>query len=372
MKRGGMHRCFLGSRKAVSALIAVVLLLLITFSAVGVIWGGVLPMITSAMQSGQACINARVNINSISGFTCYDETNKRLNVMVNRGAEEFNLSGVQIGLTSPGSTKVYSFYDDSSVVLHMPFEEGSGTFANDLSGKNNNGTISGANWTQGKIGKALSFDGKDDYINVSNSNSISFVDKSFTLESWIYPYSEGSASKMFICKGPYTVSYCLNLYNDGSFYVYSDSGLTVISGATPTRFKEWNHIAAVWDATTKYVSLYINGQLSLVGSDGNGWNMTRGDLTIGTVGYPYNGTIDEVKIYNRALSADEIKREYERGNEGKQVIYAKIPSKNEANTYVISAANITAVSAAPIVQVGRREKICGITAKFDKIPKCVA
>jgi flagellin-like protein len=98
-------------KKAVSALVATVLLILITVAAVGIIWGAIMPMINQATQYGQACMNARLNINTDGGYTCFNGTGTstpgRVLVNIERGAESFDLQGIQISVSGGGSAKVW-------------------------------------------------------------------------------------------------------------------------------------------------------------------------------------------------------------------------------------------------------------------------
>jgi flagellin-like protein len=96
-------------KKAVSALVATVLLILITVAAVGIIWGAIMPMINQATQYGQACTNARVSISTDMGYTCSNTTGTSnpgfVLVNVKRGAEAFDMQGLQITITGSGTSK---------------------------------------------------------------------------------------------------------------------------------------------------------------------------------------------------------------------------------------------------------------------------
>lgn len=70
------------------------------------------------------------------------------------------------------------------LVLYLPFDEGSGKVVRDLSGKNHDGTINGAQWTNGKFGKALSFNGKDNFVEVPYSDDFAITD-GITLGAWV-------------------------------------------------------------------------------------------------------------------------------------------------------------------------------------------
>lgn len=98
-------------KKAVSALVATVLLILITVAAVGIIWGAIMPMINQATQYGQACMNARLQIETQQGYTCYNATGpfpNRVVVQVERGSEDFVPLGMQLVVAGGGQSKVFT------------------------------------------------------------------------------------------------------------------------------------------------------------------------------------------------------------------------------------------------------------------------
>lgn len=116
------------NKKAISTLVATVLLILITVAAVGIIWGAIMPVITRTMEIGQACLNARVTINTESGYTCYDagvETSRNVSLMISHGSEEFDLAGINLVLSGGGTSKSWNFYaatsglaSDSGIVMY--------------------------------------------------------------------------------------------------------------------------------------------------------------------------------------------------------------------------------------------------------------
>lgn len=103
-------------RKAVSALVATVLLILITVAAVGIIWGAIMPMMNRAMEMGQACLNARLSINTESGYTCYNSTvpgGSEVQVMIARGSEEFDLAGMHLIVSGGGESRTFAVRADA-------------------------------------------------------------------------------------------------------------------------------------------------------------------------------------------------------------------------------------------------------------------
>ncbi len=208
-------------------------------------------------------------------------------------------------------------------VGYWNFDEGSGMVAGDSAG-DNDGTLIGATWTDGVSGSALSFDGVDDYVNIGNGASLQ-IDNDITVELWAKTPT-ASATKVFISK--YADSERgWEMWHDNTGKVtfggrdgsgdYRSSGIV-----TEIDDGEWHHI--VGQRSGSVWKIFVDGDLSDkndVGTTGS-INAPALDLVIGEessnlgVGFQYNGKIDEVVIYDRALSAEEIKTSYESGQSG--------------------------------------------------------
>ncbi len=206
---------------------------------------------------------------------------------------------------------------DAGLVAEWHFDEGSGNILKDSSGNGNDGTIYGATWTTGISGKALSFDGVDDYVDLGNA--LNFGTSDFSVEAWIKVEGDSIKSYQTIISddyGPWTLYSFEVRESDGHpFIVLRDNekdGL-VSEGSVSLRDNKLHHIVAVRDGTRAY--LYVDG--SFVDSDEN---ENLGAIDSGHndwIGYKpdnngaFNGIIDEIRIYNRALSAEEIKAHYD-------------------------------------------------------------
>jgi len=207
------------------------------------------------------------------------------------------------------------------VVGAWHFDEGNGTIAHDTSGEGNDGTLYDANttnddgntppqWIDGKFGKALSFDGVDDYVEVPDDESLDITDE-ITIEAWVKP--RGDYTDLFY---PTIVrkemSYALRFHHsDGSLqgFIWSGGKLNAtntLSGAWNTTI--WSCFVFVYDG--QYLRLYRNGVEAVSPKACTGTiDVTNNNLGIGANGngeYPFNGTIDEVYIYNKSLSGEEI------------------------------------------------------------------
>lgn len=167
-------------------------------------------------------------------------------------------------------------------------------------------------------GSALQFDGKDDYVDAGNGASLN-VTNAVTLEAWIYKKSSNNTDETIAGKGwelSYNSGYRL-LYNSSldklTFFFWNDTA-TVYSTSPKANIElnRWYHIVETFDGST--IKHYINGTLFYARNVGtttivNSASTFRiGQSSNGQ--YPFNGSIDEVRVYNQALSAEEISRQY--------------------------------------------------------------
>ncbi len=202
------------------------------------------------------------------------------------------------------------------LVAWWKFDEGSGTTAYD-SACSNDGTISEAAWTSGKIGGALSFDGVNDYVSCPNDVSLN-VPGGLTISAWVYMNATGVYPAV-VTKGAGTNDwgYCLQFKSDTrkiDLFLENANESWVNSAKTPVPLSQWTHIAAVYGSNT--IRYYFNGT-----PDGS-YTVTGGsikpnsaNLLIGKRidGFVLNGKIDDLRIYNEALSPKDILRIYQSG-----------------------------------------------------------
>jgi len=194
------------------------------------------------------------------------------------------------------------------------FEEGGDTTAYDSSGNNNHGTLkNGPTWTDGQINKALSFDGTDDYVDCGNDESLNITD-AITIEAWMKLGSTGTFQALV--DKQWDNGYSILIGDNRNILCYYSGGggpnyYSLSAGAGSFEWGEWNHI--VYTFTTSKARVYVNGvEKNSKVPEGN-IALNSYSLQIGKsyYVYPAKGFIDEVRIYNRALSAEEIKRHYE-------------------------------------------------------------
>lgn len=234
----------------------------------------------------------------------------------------FVLAGLPIPVVAQTST-------DAVLILH--FDEGSGTIAKDESGHGNDGTIYGATWTTGISGKALQFDGVDDYVDCG-SDTFDDIGAAVTVEAWIKPtdangnvFEGGQTNDYndFFRLGVYggKVQFALRTGSATRYDIRTDNkertGSEIIFTGT------WQHLVGVADGVNA-PKIYLNGieqsTIQLVSPDytkglrdmvgtGNKYFIGK-EKTDNINRFFFSGIIDEVTIYNRALSPEEIKAHY--------------------------------------------------------------
>jgi len=208
-----------------------------------------------------------------------------------------------------------------------------GTTAFDRSGQGNNGTISGATLDSGKVGQALNFDGNNDYINAGSPASLDDIENQggggLTISAWIYPETWGeSGVGAVITKGSHddaAGSWTFRLgqanTNIEFFKDYNGTNFGIRADANLISTQAWFHVAVTWDgtATSSNNHIYINNvNVPVWGTDGTGTKQSdiNENVYVGSDKWTSNvfdGNIDEVRIYNRVLSAAEITRLYQMG-----------------------------------------------------------
>lgn len=212
------------------------------------------------------------------------------------------------------------FHNLTDLVLYYSFNNN----ANDISGNNLNGTIHSANLTTdrfGNINSAYSFDGSSAYIE-SSSNTLLNLGNYFTICAWIKPntgYGKNNADYIDIVSrwgsiSPNAASYFLAISSSGKIKAaITNNGydITAGSGNTTIAVGKWSHIAMTFDGES--VNLYVNGVKD--GSfSSNAPQASSYTLYIGSQrgGFAYfNGSIDDVYLFKRTLTSNEILELYE-------------------------------------------------------------
>jgi hypothetical protein len=203
----------------------------------------------------------------------------------------------------------------SNLQAWYKFDEGSGTTANDSSSNSNTGTITGGTYTTGKIGPyALALSGSSQYVTVPHNSSIA-ITGDITIAGWIYvtDYSNyngivGKTSGAF--PKPYDF-YLVQTTGIPRFYRGNGSSANFVDGTSAPGTGAWHHIAVTMSGTTvtHYLDGVANGSNTLstpiADSGGSLYIGSRADLVT-----MFKGNMDDIRIYNRALSSSDITQLY--------------------------------------------------------------
>ncbi|AKG91304.1 WD40-like repeat protein [Geoglobus ahangari] len=247
----------------------------------------------------------------------------------------------------------YSIYDDS-LVLYLNFNNNSAIGENsthvvDVSGYRNNGTINGAVYVEGRYGKALKFDGINDYVDLGNKPEFQ-ITNNITIAAWV-KHNTGSPGSWedIIMKG--NTAYGLQFYQTEGYFTFH---LTAAGGGwknLPSTVKPqagvWYHVVGTYDGKTQRI--YINGVLNNEVNDTFTINTNSYPLTIGykvALDNSYlNGVVDDVRIYNRALTPEEVKMLYYstlwKHNDTDWFFYTNITNLSEGKYTYYALANDT-------------------------------
>jgi len=105
------------NKKGISAIVATVLIILITVAAVTIIWAAIIPMISNQLESGTICLDAVSQIQLLDqGYTCWNKDGNNVSIQIKHGAKAFVLEDIQVLVSSGGSTISLSVIDNSTAV----------------------------------------------------------------------------------------------------------------------------------------------------------------------------------------------------------------------------------------------------------------
>ena len=192
------------------------------------------------------------------------------------------------------------------LVAGYSFNAGSGTSFADGSGQGNTGTLQGATWTtSGKYGGALSFDGVNDLASVPDAPSLD-LGTSLTLEAWVRPTASSGWRTVLLKETPSSLAYSLySASGTNRPSAWIDGASSTGSAAIP--LNTWSHVSATYNGTR--LKVYVNGVQRADKAVTAAVPVSAGPLQIGgnTVwGEYFKGQIDEVRLYDRVLTASEI------------------------------------------------------------------
>ena len=212
----------------------------------------------------------------------------------------------------------YAAINANNIMGMWLFNEGTGNTAKDLSDNKNDGTIhGGVKWVDGKFGKALEFNGTDGWIEVPHSDTVAFKKgTSFSITLYYNGSQVGGSlvGKNYEDRQQETPWYLL--WNGGgdkrvSFYLRNTADQNSrIDSTIDVSDEEWHFIAAIANADSKEISLWIDGEMNVKGAFNttDGYGTSEGVFHIARHFDRYTkGIIDDVALFNIALSEDEMK-----------------------------------------------------------------
>ena len=242
-------------------------------------------------------------------FSSWSDGGAQMHSIVVRATNQSYVATFQVnsGGAPPGLAAAYAF------------NEGSGTTAADASGHGLIGTLTnGGTWNAGRYGSAVQLDGTNDFVNLGNPIALQ-ITGSMTVSAWVFatafPFDDaavvskrngteiGYQLDTTIDAGPRTIGFKLTGASGGAMFRY---------GATGLQINTWYHIAGVYDAATGTINVYLNGQLdngSFFGATASSQQNSPSNVNIGqraSGNFSFNGRIDDVRIYSRALTQTEI------------------------------------------------------------------
>ena len=270
--------------------------------------------LTVSLSDNSAFVSVPASVTVPSGSATASFTASAASVSSTQTA---TITGSLGGGSAAGSLTLYAAGTMPDAAVSYAFDEGSGATVTDASGNGNTGQIQGATWTAaGKFGNALSFNGTSSYVDLGNPASLQTTG-SMTWSAWVYatgnPPDDGviAASSWELKTTPDTGARTFSI----SFWPGGPS--TLRYSTTVVALNTWYHVAGVYNAAAQTLDIYVNGVLDngvLTGTVPSSHvlpsvNTTIGKRLAGSAGYYFNGVIDNLRVYTRALSAAEIQQD---------------------------------------------------------------
>jgi len=246
--------------------------------------------------------NGSIYYNNDDDFAFANDTSQRFGAStIIDGSKNQQITG-----SAPSSLKAYYPLDNDN--------------AKDISGNGNDGTLNGGVTTgaTGQVKNAYDFDGNSD-IDISSGDPIGSQPTAFTLAGWAKTSDSGDNVIVHITGSNSDIARIMVKSSVARLGVYDDStGFDAVDGSTNIDDGNWHYIVGVFDDTaTNEMKVYVDGSFEGEISTTNlpDFSGTRSDRpdSIGSRGDSYymNGTIDDVRIYDRALSSAEIQTIYD-------------------------------------------------------------
>lgn len=234
-------------------------------------------------------------------FNAVFESAKRLATL--EGAD------AKLGIYAKGKTGITPGRRDMTLAAWWKFDDGSGSTLTDSGDLALNGTlINGPTWVSGQVDGALHFDyGDGAYVEVPDSTALRPAQ--ITVATWLNPTTLDTAWESAITKtssGSWSDGWGLASFSDSEDKIYFFiNNYWTDNASTTLPLNTWSHVVGTYDGVA--IKLYVNGVLVDTHPYSTPIDSSTSPVQIGDAhGYPWNGSIDDTKIYNRALSAEEV------------------------------------------------------------------
>jgi len=217
-----------------------------------------------------------------------------------------------------GNVKADSGLFSDGLVAYWNFDEGTGTIAHDSSGNNYHGTVHNANWTTGILGSGLEFR-YTDYVGGISSEFDDTVTSNFTIMSWVY-WDPGNTMDNNLIFDARTWGRGFNLKIDNEKFHFriqtptTPTTLYWVNSTSTVPVNKWVHVAGIFDDATNKLTIYLNGNMDNTSTVPSPYYETTENPAIGNNHWApgdgkwagFNGTIDEIRFYNRSISTAEL------------------------------------------------------------------
>jgi len=237
-----------------------------------------------------------------------------------------SLNGNSSWVKNTSGQEIYTIPPEG-LIAAWHFDENTGSTVNDITGLHN-GTISGSGWVPGISGGALQFDGVSGHAQIPNNGNFNPVGNQISFSFW-FKLSQVGADGAFVFQN---VKYILRMDPQGrvSMALYTPVYKSIVMSYTDRILNtNWHHVAATYDGSL--MKIYLDGILMISGSNSGNLQSSVSDVYIGNQNTinPFKGIMDEVLMYNRALTEAEINQ-----------LYATTPNPGNGSANLISSWNL--------------------------------
>ena len=225
---------------------------------------------------------------------------------------------IYVNISTTDAYEHYSFLDfNRDLLLWMTMDniDSSGDPQDSSTYANHGTAINDANQTTaGYFGRGFELDGSGDYMTVADSSSLNVIGSEITLSMWVYPRSKGNNTHLlrkYAGGGGYWMPFSID--GRASMGIFNGSTYQALYTSSSIPLDEWSLVSGTYNANGN-ISVYVNGVLNktAVATRGDIGASNGGILYLGYKGWQasgnaeFNGTIDDILIFNRSLTAVEI------------------------------------------------------------------